>query len=75
MVVVAVVVNFLEIDKFDHDYENIQNVAPEDDRVYGLRGMHDVRKSISKRKINPYEVLSPYVINKYAGLEFWRENG
>lgn len=67
--------DFLEIEKFDHDYENIQNITPEDDRVYGLRGMHDVRKSISKRKINPYETLSPYVLNKYDGLEFWRENG
>lgn len=67
--------NFLEIDKFDHDYNNIYNVTPEDDRVYGLKGMHDVRKSISRNNINPYNVLSPYVLNKYDGLEFWRENG
>lgn len=67
--------DFLGMEPFDHDLNKIYNVAPEDDRVYGLTGMHDVRQSISKRDINPYQVLSPYVINKYNGLEFWRENG
>ena len=65
---------FLEIPVFKHDYENIYNVAPEDDRVYGLAGMHDVRSSISKRDINSYEILSPYILNKYSNLEFWRTN-
>ena len=65
--------DFLRIKPFNHDFNNIVNTVPEDDKVYGLRGMHEIRKSISRRKINPYEVLSPYVINKYAGLEFWRE--
>lgn len=63
---------FLDIEKFNHDYENIRNIAHEDDRVYGLKGMHDVRQSISKRDIDPYKILSPYVLNKYSGLEFWR---
>lgn len=65
---------FLDIKSYDHDFNNIINTVPEDDRIYGLQGLHDVRKSISKRNINPYEILSPYVINKYSGLEFWRIN-
>lgn len=64
--------NFLEIHTFKHDFNNIKNIAHEDDRIYGLKGMHDVRSSISKSSINPQEILSPYILNKYAGLEFWR---
>jgi sulfotransferase len=64
---------FLELESFDHDLSDIVNIAPEDDRVYGLQGMHDVRSSISPRKLPTEEILSPYVVNKYSGLEFWRE--
>lgn len=64
--------DFLGIDQFVHDFSNISNNIKEDDRVYGLRGMHDVRKEISYESIDPQKILSPYILNKYAGLEFWR---
>jgi sulfotransferase len=64
---------FLGIDKFDHDFSNINNSVKEDDRVYGLKGMHEVRSSVSRRGINKEDVLSPYVLNKYSNMEFWRE--
>lgn len=70
--VIGSIYDFLELDKFDHDFENIENSTKEDDRVYGLMGMHDVREKISYENIDPKEILSPYVYNKYAGLEFWR---
>jgi sulfotransferase len=63
---------FLGLEKFEHNFNNIINIAPEDDKIYGLSGMHDVRPSISHRKINIAEHLSPYIIHKYNGLEFWR---
>jgi sulfotransferase len=66
--------NFFGIDKFDHDYYNIENTVKEDDKVYGLIGQHDVRSSVSKRKIDKNNVLSQYVLNKYSGQEFWRKN-
>jgi sulfotransferase len=64
--------NFLELENYDHDFENIVNITPEDDKIYGMQGLHDVRKLISRREINKEEILSPYVLNKYSGLEFWR---
>lgn len=64
--------DFLELDRFDHNLKNIVNVTLEDDAVYGLKGMHEVRPTIEHRKINIAEYLSPYVLNKYNGLEFWR---
>jgi hypothetical protein len=63
---------FLGLEKFEHNFNNIINIAPEDDKIYGLNGMHDVRPSINHRKINIAEHLSPYIMQKYNGLEFWR---
>lgn len=67
--------NFLGIEKFNHDFSNIINTTPEDDKIYGLPNLHHVRPTISKQGIKTEEVLSPYILNKYRGLEFWRDNG
>lgn len=69
------VYEFLGIDKFEHDFSNIINNVKEDDSTYGLPGMHEVRNTVGKRGIKKEEVLSPYILNKYSGLEFWRNNG
>jgi sulfotransferase len=66
--------DFLGIDRFDHDYNNIEHRIKEDDRVHGLIGQHDVRSSISRRNINKDNLLSEYIINKYSGQELWRNN-
>jgi sulfotransferase len=63
---------FLGIEKFNHDFDNIKNTIKENDKIYGLDGMHDVRTSVSRGKINKEEVLSTYVLNKYSNMEFWR---
>ena len=41
--VMVSVYNFCELDYFEHDLTNIVNAFPEDDSVYGLPGMHEVR--------------------------------
>lgn len=63
---------FLELEPFKHDFGNIQNRFKENDNVYGLTGLHEVRKQISK---NNYDIeLSPDIIdfcknlNKNIGL-------
>ena len=65
--------DFYGIERFIHDYSNIQNNMKENDNVYGLIGQHDVRSSISRRNINKQDILSEYVLNKYSGQEFWRD--
>ena len=68
--------SFLEIEPYSHDFNNI--VDPEDDSkvsdsMLGLpENLHKVEKSLIDSKINPYEILSDYAINKYSNLEFWR---
>lgn len=40
---------FLDLEPYLHDLANIVTMNPEDDSVYGLAGMHDVRRTIGKR--------------------------
>jgi sulfotransferase len=47
--VLTEIYEFLEIPGFDHDLGSIRNENPEDDSVYGLEGMHEIRASISRR--------------------------
>ena len=41
--------NFLGIPEFNHNLNFIVNKYPENDEIYGINGMHDVRDRISKR--------------------------
>jgi sulfotransferase len=43
--------SFLEIQSFEHDFNNLINLMHEDDSVYGLDGMHDVRKTVCRNPI------------------------
>lgn len=46
------VYGFIGVERFEHNLNNIVNVLPENDAVYGLIGMHDVRQTIcSKEKV------------------------
>jgi hypothetical protein len=56
-----------------HDLENIVNKYREDDSVYDLKDMHEVRTKISKIAKPAGEVLSADILNKYQGLDFWRK--
>jgi sulfotransferase len=40
---------FCDIEPFKHDLTNIENKNIENDTYWGLKGMHEVRKTISKR--------------------------
>jgi sulfotransferase len=65
--------NFLEIESFDHNFNNLENKNREyDEEVYSLRDMHYVRKEIKKISKSPEDVLSPYILNKYSNLEYWK---
>lgn len=43
------VYSFIGIERYEHDLNNIVNEMPENDSVYGLIGMHDVRQTICPR--------------------------
>ena len=43
---------FCELEFFEHDFNNIVNKHPENDEIYGMLGPHDVRPTISERKLD-----------------------
>lgn len=47
--VLSSIYEFCGWESFTHDLDNIVNQHPEDDSVYGLVGMHDVRPTIGRR--------------------------
>jgi sulfotransferase len=38
--------DFMGWEVFAHDFDNVANLHPEDDTVYGLIGQHDIRKKV-----------------------------
>jgi sulfotransferase len=65
--------DFLGEEYFEHDFANIINQHKEDDAsVYGFTDMHDVRSTLEKKSIDPKDILSPAILERCAGSEFWR---
>lgn len=59
--------SFIDEPIFEHDFNNIINKHPEDDKVYDLIGQHDIRPTINKRQINIE--LSQETIDRCQKLE------
>ena len=65
--------SFLELEPFTHNFNNIDKKEIDSDVLLGFsKDLHKVRKKLSKQSLKPEEVLSTYIINKYSGMEFWR---
>jgi sulfotransferase len=64
--------DFLEIERFEHNFNNIRPVDKHNDLAgYGMLGLHDVNKKLTKPKTNPEDYLSDYAISKYGNaLDF-----
>jgi hypothetical protein len=71
--VIKNIYSFLELEPFIHNFNNIEKKEIDNDVLLGFsKDLHKVRKKLSKQSLKPEEVLSPYIINKYSGMEFWR---
>ena len=67
--------DFWGLERYQHTYENLENKYPENDIFqYNLDGMHTIGRTIKKTCKKPEEVLSKEIIEKYSGMEYWREN-
>ena len=65
--------DFLEIEKFAHKFEDIEDVSGiSQDSITGIRDLHKIRPSIQKTSRKPESVFLPETIKRYSGLEFWR---
>jgi sulfotransferase len=65
--------SWLGIPKHQHNLKNIENKYREDDKVYDLKDMHEVRQQISRTARPASEVLSREIMAKYQGMDFWRK--
>ena len=64
--------NFLEIDGYKHDFNNVKNNHRESEKQWNLKDMHHVRNKVQKISKKPEDVLSPFILNKYSKLEYWK---
>jgi sulfotransferase len=49
--------DYLEVPRFEHDFDNVEQITQEDDSVYGIYGDHRIRKKIVPLKQDYKEVL------------------
>lgn len=62
---------YLELDYFKHDFENIKQVTHEDDKWYGIFGDHIIRKELKPVKDDYREVLGPNATNLIETSYAW----
>ena len=68
------VYDFLELDRFEHDFTSVSNTRQERDaEVHGFKDMHHVRKIVGKTSIEPKDILSEEILANCKGAEFWRD--
>lgn len=66
--------DFLGEEYYKHDFKKIKNLTVENDKAaYGFSDLHKVRGRLSKKSVNPSEILSEHILEKYKNAEFWRD--
>jgi sulfotransferase len=65
--------DFLGEEKFEHTFVNLENLYRENDQqIYGLSDMHEVRPVVKSTASKPEEILSQNILSKCKNTEFWR---
>jgi len=64
--------DFLEIDYYQHDFNNVENNHRENEKPWNLKDMHHVRKEVKKISKKSEDVLSSRILNRYKQLEYWK---
>ncbi len=63
------VYDFFSVDKYQHDFQNIEQITQEDDMVHGIFGDHTIRKEVQPvpEQHNEYlgQELSQNIVNTY----------
>jgi sulfotransferase len=68
------VYKFLEVEPFENNLTSIKKVEIDNDAAVNLpKTLHNIGKTIVASKTNT-NILSPYIQNKYANIEFWRDD-
>jgi sulfotransferase len=62
--------DFLGEDYFEHNFDHVEQVTWEDDRIHGFVGLHDIRTKVEPVTSQWQKVLGPFA-EKYGQLNFW----
>lgn len=62
--------NFLKIEKYNHQYNNIENTCSEQkDEMWGFKGLHDIRPNLNKTSSDPIEVLGEQLFEVFNNVD------
>lgn len=70
--VIKEVYDFLGEAGYQHDFDNVEQVTQEDDRVHGFHNLHTIRAKIAPQPSAWETMLGADLGKKYAGLSFWK---
>ena len=65
------VYDYLGINYYSIDYQNIKQVTHEDDKFHGRYGDHKIKNSVSPVASNAYSLLGPYICDKLYEHNQW----
>ncbi len=63
--------NYLEVDSFEHDFDNIKQVTKEDDEVYGIFGDHKIQTKLTPAHSQAKLILGQEVCNWIKNNYTW----
>lgn len=69
--VTDLIYDFLDEEKFVHDFNNVQYDARIFDEQLGISGLHTVRPKVEAKSRNT--ILPPELFEQYSQLNFWQE--
>ncbi|NVK86132.1 MAG: sulfotransferase [Cytophagia bacterium] len=62
---------FLNIDYFSHDFENVEYSHDEFDYTLGVKGLHTVQRKVEFKERR--SILPPDLFDKYSEMAFWKD--
>lgn len=54
---------YLNVPHFEYNINNISDQNPEDDKKWGISGLHDVRPTISEKSMKPEDIMTTSELN------------
>ena len=66
------VCDFIGLDYFVHDLNDVAD-SKEEDKIWGIKDLHKVRKKVRRRRYSYKNVLGKKLWNYYQGGEFWND--
>lgn len=65
--------DFLELPRFEHNFNNVVQYTQEDDVIHGFKDLHVIRSKVSPVEDDSVSVLGQEFVNSLSGKEFWRQ--